>query len=124
MNILTFINAVKIFNQVAQTKVSSRLAYKIVKLCKAAMVEEEFYNEKRNEIINEYAVRDDNGQIAVSDDGMIRIVEDKIAEAEKAMRELNEIEVEVPNIKFTLDELDELKLSVADMFALDAFIEE
>ena len=55
---------------------------------------------------------------------MIRIVEDKIAEAEKAMRELNEIEVEVPNIKFTLDELDELKLSVADMFALDAFIEE
>lgn len=124
MNILTFINATKIFNQVAQTKVSSKLAYKIMKLCKAAIAEEEFYNNKRNEIINEYAVRDENGQISVSDDGMISIVKDKIQEAEMALKELNEIEVEVPNIRFTLDELDELKLSVADMFALDAFIEE
>ena len=124
MNILTFINATKIFNQVAQTKISSKLAYKIMKLCKAAMVEEEFYNEKRNEIINEYAVRDDNGQIAVSDDGMVSIMTEKIPEAEKALKDLNDIEVDVPNIKFALDELDELKLSVADMFALDAFIEE
>lgn len=124
MNILTFINATKIFNQVAQTKVSSKLAYKIMKLCKAAIAEEEFYNNKRNEIINEYAVRDEDGKISVSDDGMISIVKDKIQEAEMALKELNEIEVDVPNIKFTLDELDELKLSVADMFVLDAFIEE
>jgi hypothetical protein len=124
MNILTFINATKIFNQVAQTKVSSKLAYKIMKLCKAAIAEEEFYNNKRNEIINEYAVRDDDGKISVSDDGMISIIKDKIQEAEMALNELNEIEVEVPNIRFTLDELDELKLSVADMFVLDAFIEE
>lgn len=40
------------------------------------------------------------------------------------MKELNIVEVEVPNIKFTLDELDGLELSVEDMFALDAFIEE
>lgn len=124
MNILTFINATKIFNQVAQAKVSSKLAYKIMKLCKAVIAEEEFYNNKRNEIINEYAVRDENGQISVSDDGMISIIKDKIQEAEMALKELNEIEVEVPNIRFTLDELDELKLSVADMFVLDAFIEE
>lgn len=124
MNIVTLMNAAKVFNQVAQTKISSKLAYKIMKLCKSAAEDEEFYNNKRNEIINEYAVRDENGQISVSDDGMINIIQDKIPEAERALRELNEIEVDAPNIKFTLDELDELKLSVADMFALDAFIVE
>jgi hypothetical protein len=124
MNILTLINAAKVFNQVAQMKISSKLAYKIMKLCKSVATEEEFYNNKRNEIINEYAVKDENGQIVVSDDGMISIMQDKIPVAEKALRELNEIDVDVPDIKFTLDELDELKLSVADMFALDAFIVE
>lgn len=124
MNILTLMSAAKVFSQVAQMKISSKLAYKIMKLCKSVATEEEFYNNKRNEIINEYAVKDENGQIVVSDDGMIKIMQDKIPVAEKALRELNEIEVDVPDIKFMLDELDELKLSVADMFALDAFIVE
>ena len=124
MNILTLINAEKIFAQVAQTKISSKLAYKIMKLCKSIAVEEEFYNTKRNEIIQAYAIKDENGQIVVSDTGMASIVPDKINEANIAMQELNNIEVEAPNVKFTLAELDELKLSVADMFVLDSFIEE
>lgn len=124
MNILTLINAAKVFNQVAQTKISSKLAYKIMKLCKSVAVDEEFYNNKRNEMIETYALRDENGQIVVSDDGMISIMPDKLEEASVALRELNSIEVEAPNVKFTLAELDELKLSVADMFALDVFIEE
>ena len=55
---------------------------------------------------------------------MIQIIDDKVGEANAALNELNNIDVEMPNIKFTLSELDELKLSVADMFVLDQFIEE
>ena len=124
MNIITLINVTKIFERFAQDRISSKLAYKIMKLCKNAATEEEFYNTKRNEIIDMYATKDENGQVVVSEDGMIQIVPDKIDAANAALQELNGIEVEVPNIRFTLDELDGLELSVADMFALDAFIEE
>lgn len=124
MNIITLINTAKIFNQFAQTKISSKLAYKIMKFCKSVAVEEEFYNTKRNEIIDTYAVKDEDGQVVVSDDGMISIVPDKMGEANAALQELNGIEVEVPNIRFTLEELEGLELSIVDMFALDAFIEE
>lgn len=125
MNILTLINAANIFNQVAQTKISSKTAYKIMKLCKSIVVEEEFYNQKRSDIINQYADRDENGQIKLSEDGtMINILPDKLAEAESAMLELNNIEVETPNIRFYLSELEDLKFSVQEMFLLDAFIEE
>ena len=124
MNIITLINAAKIFEKFAQTKLSSKLAYKIMKFCKSVASEEEFYNTKRSEIINAYAIKDDNGQLAVDNNGMISIMPDKIDEANAALQELNSIEVEAPNIKFTLDELEGLELSVVDMFALDAFIEE
>ena len=124
MNIVTLINTAGIFNQFVQTKISSKLAYKIMKFCKAVAAEEEFYNTKRSELINTYAEKSEDGQIATSADGMIRIIPDKIDEANAALQELNSLEVDVPNIKFTLDELEGLDLSVADMYALDAFIEE
>lgn len=124
MNILNLMNATRVFVQIGQTKISSKLAYKIMKFCKSVAADEEFYNNKRNEIINEYAVRDENGAIVQSDDGVVNIIQDKIPEANAALMELNGVEVEAPNIKFSLSELEELKLSVADMFALDAFIEE
>lgn len=124
MNIITLINTANIFNQFAQIKISSKLAYKIMKFCKSVATEEEFYNKKRNEIIDEYAVKDETGQVVADDDGIIKIMPDKIAEASAAMTELNSVDVGVPNVKFTLDELEELEFSVFDMFALDAFIEE
>ena len=124
MNLVTLMNATKIFNQFGQVQISPRLAYKIMKFCKGVASEEEFYNTRRNEIINKYALKDDDGNIMVSDDGMIRIIDGKIDEANDALKELSNVEVDVPKIKFTLAELDELKLSVADMFVLDSFIEE
>lgn len=123
MNIITLINAASIFNQFAQTKTTPALAYKIMKFCKSVAVEEEFYNAKRNEIINAYAQRDESGQIVVHD-GLISIEPDKIEAVNKALGELNKIEVESPKIKFKLSELEGFELSAADMFTLDDFIEE
>lgn len=124
MKIITLINAANIFEKFAQEKMVTQLAYKIMKFCKAVAVEEEFYQTRQNEIINIYAVKDENGQVVADQNGIIKIIPDKIAEANAAMIELNGMEVEAPNIKFTLAELEGLELSVADMFALDAFIEE
>ena len=123
MNILTLINARVVFNQFGQTKISSKLAYKIMKFCKSIAIEEEFYNTKKSELVDIYAVKDKEGKIVVTN-GTVSIIPEKLSEANAALRELNNIEVEAPNIKFTLAELEELKLSVADMYALDAFIEE
>lgn len=124
MNITTLIKAAKIFSKFAEVKIPSRLAYKIMKFCKAVAEEEEFYNTKRQELIDTYAVKDENGQVVVSDNNMISIIPDKMNEANAAMQDLNNLEVEAPNIKFSLDELNGLELSVADMFVLDVFIEE
>lgn len=124
MNIITLINTAMTFERFAQTKLPPKLAYKIMKFCKSVSVEEEFYNTRRNEIISEYAIKDENGQIIIGDDGNISIIPERINDANAALMELNNTDVDVPNIKFTLDELEHLELSVSDMFALDAFIEE
>lgn len=123
MNIITLLDAANVFNQLRQTKISPKLAYKIMKFCKSIEVEEEFYNNKKNEIIDMYAEKNINGQPIV-ENNIVKIKKDKITEANAAMRELNNTDVEAPNVRFALSELDGLELSVSDMYTLDAFIEE
>ena len=45
-------------------------------------------------------------------------------ELDEETRQLNETVVEIPNIKFRVEELQGLQLSVADLMILDDFIEE
>lgn len=123
MNIITLINAINVLNQFTQTKISVMLAYKIMKFYKNAETEKDFYEKKKSEIINTYAARDNDGNIIITDNGMISIMPDKVDEANAALKELNNVKIEIPNLKFRLSELSELKLSVADMFVLEEFID-
>ena len=123
MELIRIIQAKEVFAPHFQKKLAPSLSYKIYKLCKFAEQEEGFYNQKRRELIEEYAQRDENGAI-INNNGMIQLIPEKAAEAKSAMAELESIDVEVPNVKFSLDELSEIRLSVADIAALDGFIEE
>lgn len=104
-------------------KLSPRLSYKLMKFISKIEEDEAFFNEKMREIVDMYGEKDAEGNL-VSLDGGIKIKEECRSECNKAVAELHAIDVEVPNITFTLDELSEVKLSVEDMMALDEFIKE
>jgi hypothetical protein len=83
-------------------------AYKINKIKKAIAKESEFYVEKFQEIINTYAETDENGNIVYSNDkSQIMIKDDMIDECNKALKELQELEVQVENYNLTIDDLGE-----------------
>lgn len=123
MIIVNLIKAKEVLEPLLQQKVSPKLSYKIMKFVSKIEVEETFYNSKLKEIINKYGLKDSNDEFVTSDGG-IKIIDGLQEECKSALIELDSTEVENPNIKFTLDELSEIKLSAIDMFALDAFIDE
>ena len=103
----------------AQESVSAPLAYKMMKFLKASDNEEAFYVARLKEIIAKY--RDPEFEQNPQDGG-IHIRKDKVNECNEEVEALTSTEVEAPSIKFTLQELSELKLSVAEMYTLDEFI--
>lgn len=123
MKLKNLLNARKIIIQYKDEKLSSTLAYKFVKFMKASDSEEAFYNDKLKQLIEEYALRDENGQIATKD-GNIRLMPAKIQDFNNAANELQETEVEAPNVQFKISELEQIKLSVTDLYALDDFVTE
>ncbi len=107
-----------------QTKlISADLAYKIMKLMKNTQNDCDFYQEKFNAILAEYGEKDDDGQLIQENNG-IKIQDGKMEECTSKVNELNNTEIELPKIKFTLEELKPYNFSVIDMAKIDELIQE
>ena len=122
MKIYKLIQIKEIFTPHYNEKLSVGLSYKIYKLCNAIEQEERFFNQKRQDVIEEFGQKDADGGLVINDKGFVKIQEDKEQEAQKALDELTAIDVDMPNITFTIDELSEIKLSVMDMAVLEGLI--
>lgn len=83
-------------------------AYKLNKIRKAIDKEGEFYAEKFQEIIDKYAKKDDDGNLIFSEDeNQIMIKDDVIEECNKALMDLQALEVEIDNCNLTIEDLGE-----------------
>lgn len=123
MKLKDLIIARKVIYDRKENKIPSRLAYKFMKIMKASDNEDAFYNEKLRALIEEYSIKDEKGKTKIVN-GEFRIKANCISDYNAAVAELGDTEVEVPNIKFTLSELEGLSFTVEEIFYLDAFIEE
>lgn len=103
--------------------ISAPLAYKIMKLMKNTQNDCDFYQEKFNAILTEYGEKDNNGQLIQENNG-IKIQDGKMEECTSKVNELNNTEIELPKIKFTLEELRPYNFSVIDMAKIDELIQE
>lgn len=85
-----------------------KVAYKLNKIRQAVDKEGDFYSEKFQEIINNYAKKDEEGNLVFSEDcEQIMIQEDKIEECNKALEDLQNLEVEIDNYNLTIDDFGE-----------------
>lgn len=111
-----------VFTPLIRTKLTPKLSYKILKFIRAIEFEERFFNEKLREIIDEYGKKGEDGKFLFDKDDNILIKEEKVEDCNKAIAELDELEVTPPAVRFTLDELENLSLSVVDMAIIEEFI--
>jgi len=83
-------------------------------------VQETLFNESRQELINKYSEKDENWKPALTEDWKgIKI--EKIEEFNKEFNDLVSIEFEVISEKIKLN--DDIKLSVADIEALEPILD-
>ena len=96
--------------------------YKFLKINKTLKEERDLFAEQSLYLLSNYAEKDENGQIITKDDGGIKIKEDKLKECASKVQEINNMEVQFPDIYFSLDELEPLGLTLEELELLDPFI--
>lgn len=113
----------EVFQSFIEQKLAFNLSYKIMKLLTSLENDIKFYNQKVQELLDNYAKKDEEGKY-IENNGSISIQEDKFQEFQKAYQEIQECEIELPNIKFTMEELNNLEISPKEAYALKSIIEE
>ena len=100
-------------------------AYKLNKIKKAVEKEGEFYTERFQEIVNTYAKKDENDQLVFSEDGnQIMIKDGMVEECNKALDDLQSLEVQVENYGLTLEDLgNDIECTPDELEALMPFME-
>lgn len=106
-------------------KLPFKTAYKFAKLGEIIESELKFFQEKMQEIITTYSEKDENGDPVLTEDGAsIKIQESKVAECQQEINELNNVEVDIHDIYFTIEELESLSLTTQQVYALMPLIKE
>lgn len=100
-----------------------RLSYKFTLLLDKIDCDYNFFISEMRKIINKYGLKDDQGEL-IQENGNIKINPDSLSLAEKALQDLHETEIKLPDVTLTLDELESLNIKPADLRALLPFIKE
>lgn len=85
----------------------------------------QFYEERQKEIADKYGKRDEEGNFVYTEEGKGIIIEEKfLSDFNKAIKELNDlsIELEEEKISCSLDDLEPLKLSIPELSKIISFI--
>lgn len=123
MKILNLIQAKNVFNANEEIQ-NKKVGYKIIKFIKAIETETEFYYQAVGKIRDKYAERDENGNFVVDQDGNLSVCPEKAKDYIREMNELNDIDVPAPDIRFTIEELECVKMALGGLYVLAPFIDE
>lgn len=113
-----------LYNRIKHDKIPLKTAYKLNKLHTKIKVENKFYEEEFQKLLDKYAKKDDNGDFLMNEDGSgVMIKEDLQRECHQKIEELQNMEVDIEKILFTLDELNCIEVSPMELNSLIPFIE-
>lgn len=124
MKMFEILELQNLYNSIADIKLPLKTTYKFTRLMKRAEEELTFYQEKFREIVEEYGVKE-NGQYKLTPDGQsIAIIPGKEVECNTKLAELRNLDVLIDGIKFSIEELDGIDVSISELSCLMSLIED
>ena len=113
------------FEKVKTQKMSFKTSYKLTLLAQEIQKHIDYYQEQFRNLLLEYSKKDENGNPVPTEDGQgVLLVEETMNEAYQKLGELRELDVEVPDSKFSPDDFGDVELSPMEMTIIMPFIVE
>lgn len=102
-----------------------KTSYKIAKLIKSLDDDAKFFEDQMRSILERFAEKDENGSLVYADENKtsVKVTDEKKEECAKCLQELQAIEVEVPDVKFSIEELQGIKMTPFALSAITDILE-
>lgn len=96
--------------------------YKMLKIEKAILQEQAIFQEQIETNCKDFFEKDVNGNPLINGSGGYKIQKDKIEDCCNLINRLTALKIQLPDIYFSLDELEELDLTLEELQALENFV--
>lgn len=114
----------QIFNKLLSQTFAIQTQYKFLKLKKSIEEEIEIYRIQYASLLDQFCEKDEEGNFITDGANGYKVDPKKMPEVEKAVTEIQEVEIQIPDIYFSLDELEDLGLTFYELNVLEPFIKE
>jgi hypothetical protein len=112
-----------LINKMGSNSKNIYVQYKILTLKKYLQNEYIIYQEQCKQL-QQFIETDENNQPIRNEHGGVKIQDDKKNECIEMLNEINNIEIQIPDLYFSLDELEPLNLTFDELELLMPFIKE
>lgn len=116
---------VTFYETVKSQKLTMKTAYKLTQLARAVESESTFYRETLSKIIDQYGQKNERGEPIPTEDGTgVKLIAGKEEECYKAVLELQNVDIDLPDIQFDIEEFANIELTVTEMGAIFPFLKD
>ena len=112
------------YEKVKSQKLPFKTSYRVALLVNEVQKHIDFYQESFRNLLMEYSKKDEEGNPVPTEDGQgVLLKEETMGEAYEKLAELRELDVELPDTKFSVDDFGSIELSPEEMVIIMPFIE-
>lgn len=113
------------FITLGEKKLPAAVAYKIAKIIREMEESLIFYNQRFQELLDEYAEKEQDGTYKMSEDKTYIIIQEgKRDSFQREYDELNQVEIEIKSSPISLESLEKYEFTADEFSTLVPFIEE
>lgn len=118
------VNNIDLMQSIAQKTLSARSAFVVARMLREMDKEYQSFVNIRNDIVMQYAMKDDNGEVIRDDKGNVQIEKEQLQEFNQKINELLDTKLQLNVTQMTLNDLDGVSFTPREMMMLEPFIME
>ena len=113
------------YNKVKSQKLPFKISYRLTMLAQEIEKHIGYYQEQFRELLTIYGKKDENGNLVPTADGQgVMLADETLTEAYTKLAELRNLDVTLPDTKFSENDFDGIELSPEEMIVILPFIGE
>ena len=123
MKITDILNVAPILQEMASKKFPGATSFKIARLMRELDKEIQLFDKQRTEIAQEYGEKDASGQLVLTKEGNIKIIESKIEECNNKLESIINTEIEINASKIPYSTIESADFTPSQALALEPIID-
>lgn len=113
-----------IMRELSTKSLKGRVAFRVARLLRELEKEFTLFNEKRMDLIKEYAQKDENGEMKSDENGNVTLDQDRLSEFYQSLDDLLNADVEINAEKIDAEDLGDVEFTPTQIINLEPFINE